>query len=149
MKYPDGSPDKIDAKESDYLYVKESQIPNAGKGLFTSLAIYKNEIISVFRGKILSEEEAETKAKKGQDRYFINMLDGTIMDSMNVKCFAKYANDAEGFIETGFSINSTITLDDDNHVCLVAIRDIAIDEEIFCSYGKKYWENFRKHLATT
>lgn len=144
MIYSIESPDKIDAKESDYLYIKESQIPDAGKGLFTSVLIYKNEIISVFKGEILSVEEAGIRAKNGMDRYFINMLDGTIMDSMKVKCFAKYANDSEGLVKTNFKINSTITLDDDNNVCLVAIRDISIEEEIFCSYGNKYWRKFIK-----
>lgn len=144
MKYSIESPDKIDAKESDYLYIKESQIPDAGKGLFTSILIYKNEIISVFKGEILSVEETEIRAKNGMDRYFINMLDGTIMDSMRVKCFAKYANDSKGLVKTNFKINSTITLDDDNNVCLVAIRDINIEEEIFCSYGNKYWRKFIK-----
>jgi uncharacterized protein len=144
MQYYVESPDKIDLKERDYLYVQTSQIPNSGKGLYTSLPIYTNEIISVFKGKILSDKDAASKAKNGSDRYFINMLDGSIMDSMSVKCFAKYANDAENFIKTGFSNNSTITLDDDNNICLVAIRDILEGEEIFCSYGSKYWEKFRK-----
>ncbi|MBK8417020.1 MAG: SET domain-containing protein [Bacteroidetes bacterium] len=144
MIYSIESPDKIDAKESDYLYIKESQIPDAGKGLFTSVLIYKNEIISVFKGEILSVEEAGIRARNGMDRYFINMLDGTIMDSMKVKCFAKYANDSKGLVKTNFKINSTITLDDDNNVCLVAIRDINIEEEIFCSYGNKYWRKFIK-----
>ena len=147
MKYTNESPDKIDAKESEYLYVTESQIPGAGKGLFTSLSIYNNEIISIFKGEILSEEEAEIRANKGADKYFINMLDGTILDSMKVKCFAKYANDTKGFVKANYLINSIITLDDDNNVCLVAIRDIVIGEEIFCSYGRKYWVKFRNQLA--
>jgi uncharacterized protein len=138
-KYPVESPDKIDAKERDYLYIQESQIPNAGKGLFTSLPIFKDEIISIFKGEILSAEEAEIRANIGRNRYFINMLDGSIMDSMEVKCFAKYANDAEGLVKSEFSNNATITLDDDNRVCLVAMRDIIVGKEIFCSYGLKYW----------
>lgn len=140
-KYLVESPDKIDAKETDYLFVKKSQIPDAGKGLFTTLPIYKNEIISMFKGELLSEEEAEIRAKNGANRYFINMLDGSIMDSMKVKCFAKYANDAEGLVKTEFSNNATITLDDDNNVCLVAMQDIVMEKEIFCSYGVKYWAN--------
>jgi len=144
MKYTIESPDKIDAKEADYLYVKESQIQDAGKGLFTSIFIYKNEIISFFKGEILSDQEADIRAKNGKDSYFINMLDGTIMDSMNVKCFAKYANDAEGFVKTDFKTNATLTIDDNNNVCLVAIRDLLIGEEIFCSYGNRYWEKFKK-----
>jgi hypothetical protein len=34
--------DSIDLDESDYLYVEDSQIPNAGKGLFTSIVMEKN-----------------------------------------------------------------------------------------------------------
>jgi hypothetical protein len=105
------------------------------------LPIYKNEIISVFKGEILSEGEAEIRANNRTNQYFINMLDGTILDPINTKCFAKYANDAEGPIKNKFSNNATITLDDDNNVCLVAIRDIMIGKEIFCSYGSKYWQN--------
>lgn len=135
----DGSFDRIDARESDYLYIAGSQIPDAGDGLYTAIPIWEHEIISVFKGEILSQDEADQRAKARRNQYFINMPDGTIMDSMHVKCFAKYANDAEGLIKTGSGPNSAITLDDDNRVCLVAMRDIRAGEEIFCSYGKRYW----------
>ena len=42
------SVDFIDADEEDYLYVQDSEIPNSGKGLFTAIKIYKNEMISLF-----------------------------------------------------------------------------------------------------
>ena len=67
---------KIEAPESDYLYIQDSQIPNAGKGLFTVIDIYPNEIISLFKGEILIDEEAQKRVSEGNDRYFINMLDG-------------------------------------------------------------------------
>ena len=146
MQCSNESPEKIDAKETDYLYVKKSQIPNTGNGLYTALPIYENEIISIFKGEILQDKEAEKRAKNGADAYFINMLDGTIMDSMNVKCFAKYANDVVGLVKTKFIINAIITIDDDENVCLVTTRDIQKDEEIFCSYGNNYWENYRKQI---
>lgn len=135
----DDSFDRIDARESDYLYIAGSQIPGAGDGLYTAIPIWRHEIISVFKGEILSQEEADKRAKLGFNRYYLNMPDGTIMDSMHVKCFAKFANDALGLVKSGTSPNSVITLDDDNRVCLVAIRDIRAGEEIYCSYGKKYW----------
>lgn len=131
--------DKIDARESDYLYIDDSGIPDAGKGLYTAIPIFKHEIISMFKGKLLSQEDADQRAKAGRNQYFLSMPDGSIMDSMNSKCFARYANDSEGPIKTGSGMNSAITLDDENHVCLVAIRDISAGEEIFCSYGKRYW----------
>ncbi|MES2515073.1 MAG: SET domain-containing protein-lysine N-methyltransferase [Bacteroidota bacterium] len=144
-KHSDELPDKIDARESDYLYLKSSKISGAGNGLFTSIPIYKNEIISLFKGEILSHKEASLRAVNKQDGYFINMLDGTIMDSKWVNCFAKYANDAEGLSVFKFRNNSKITVNEQNDVCLVALRNIKISEEIFCSYGKPYWKKFKSN----
>jgi SET domain-containing protein len=140
---------QIEARESDYLYINNSQIPNTGKGLYTAIPIMKDEIISLYKGEILSYEEANERAEKGHDQYFIDTLDGNIMDSMHVKCFAKYANDTKGFVKTNFKLNSEITLDEDNNVCLVAKRDIDSGEEIFCSYGKTYWKEYEKKLLLT
>ncbi len=137
---------KIDAKEMDYLYIKESQILGSGKGLFTAIAIYKDEVITLFKGENLSNAEAKSRSKKGEDAYFINLLDGTILDSMHVKCFAKYANDTLGFVKTKFKINSKISLDENDNVCIVSNRDIKVGEEIFCSYGKPYWKKYKKRM---
>ncbi len=137
-------PDKIDAKEADYLYLKPSGIVGAGKGLFSSISIYENEVISIFKGEILSDKEASKRAKNKLNGYFINMLDGSIMDSNHVKCFAKYANDAEGLGKRSAKNNAKISLNENNKVCLVATMPIKIGDEIFCSYGKKYWIKFNK-----
>jgi hypothetical protein len=146
--HSDSSNHAIEAKEADYLYIKESQIPSAGKGLFTAIPLYKDEVISIFKGKILSEMEAQRRAGKGNDEYFINLPDGTIMDSMTVKCFAKYANDASGLVETTHKNNSKITLDEHGKVCIVATRRIPVGAEIFCGYGSGYWKNIRLNNAS-
>lgn len=132
----------IGAPESDYLYKALSQIKDAGFGLFTAIDIYKDEIIARYKGKILNTVEIQHRVKVGKDKYFINLLEGNIMDSMNSKCFAKYANDANGSSKSKFKNNAVITLDEKDKVCLMALRDIRAGEEIFCSYGKIYW---RKH----
>ena len=137
-------PDIIDAKEKEYLYIQTSQIPNAGNGLFTSINIFKDEIISIFKGETLTDKEAAKRAKNNEDGYFINMLDGTILDSKNISCFAKYANDSQGLKKMPHPYNAEIGLDDDEKVCLIAIKKIQPGEEIFCSYGKKYWAKFKK-----
>lgn len=144
-KHNNELPDTIDAKEKDYLYLKPSGIIGAGSGLFTSIPIYENEVISLFKGEILSNKESALRAKNRMDGYFINMLDGSIMDSKYVACFAKYANDAEAYNKRRFRNNSKISLTENGLVCLVALRDIKISEEIFCSYGKAYWQNFNKN----
>jgi SET domain-containing protein len=132
---------KIEAKEQDYLYIRKSQIPGSGDGLFTAIPIYKDEVISIFKGEILSDKEAHFRAINGDDGYFINMPDGAILDSMKVKCFAKFANDALGLVKTKYKSNCSILLDENGSVCIVANRNIMKGEEIFCSYGKEYWKN--------
>lgn len=134
----------INASEEDYLYIQTSQIPNSGKGLFTAIKIYKDEVITLFKGKVLTHKEAETIAKAGNDQYFINLLDGTILDSNFVACFAKYANDASGFSASAFKNNAKIALDEEENVCLIALKNIKAGEEIFCSYGKSYWKKHGK-----
>ncbi|MEO6190651.1 MAG: SET domain-containing protein-lysine N-methyltransferase [Saprospiraceae bacterium] len=137
----------IEAKESEYLYIDKSFIPNSGQGLFTAIPICKNEIISIFKGELLSNDEINKRAKLGNDQYFINTIDGFILDSAHTKCYAKYANDAQGRVKTKFKLNSIITIDDKNNICLVAIRSIKKGEEIYCSYGKKYWKNNNKLIG--
>ncbi len=136
----------IQLPENDYLYTKSSQIINSGKGLFTTILIYKDEVIALYKGRILSQIEAKQKAEKGNDIYFINLLDGSIMDSMHSNCFAKYANDAIGYTISEFKNNAKIALNENGNVCLIATRNIKPESEIFCSYGKSYW---KKHTATT
>lgn len=135
---------QIHAPESDYLFITASQIPNAGKGLFTAIQIEQLEIVSVFKGKILTKKEVLRRIAENDDMYFMNMPDGSIMDCKNAKCFAKYANDAEGLTKTRFKNNCLITINDADEVCLVAMKKIKAGEELFCSYGSNYWSRFHK-----
>ena len=70
----------------------------------------------------------------------MNLINGSILDCKNTECFAKYANDANGYSKSAFKNNAKITLDENQNVCLIAIRKIKSGEEIFCDYGKKYWK---------
>ncbi len=72
----------------------------------------------------------------------MNMIDGTILDCMHTFCFAKFANDAQGFYSSTFKNNAIITLDENDAVCIVAKQKIKAGNEIFCSYGKDYWKKF-------
>jgi SET domain-containing protein len=137
---------KIDAREVDYLFVKESQLPHSGNGLFTAIRIYKDEIISIFKGEILTDLQAESRALSGEDAYFISLLDGSILDSKHVRCFAKYANDTMGSVKSEFTCNAKIGLDEKANVCLIATRGIKLGEEIFCDYGKAYWKKHKREI---
>ena len=143
--------DAIDAPEADYLFLQDSSIPNAGLGLFTAIPIYKNEIIALFKGERLSREEANRRKALGEDDYFMNALDGSVFDCMHVSGFAKYANDPKALIhgiknESKHKVNAEITINHDDEVCLVAKKNIKAGEEIFCEYGKSYWENYNQKM---
>jgi uncharacterized protein len=129
----------ISAPESDYLYTDISQLPNAGKGLYTAIKIYKDETISAFKGEILTQKQIKERVHIDEDKYFIEMLNGKIMDSMHVDCYAKYANDVKGTENSLFKNNARITIDENNDISIVATRTIALGSEIFCSYGREYW----------
>lgn len=143
MKQTTYHANSIEAKESDYLFVNISQLPNSGNGLYTAIAIYKDEVISLFKGEVLTELQAKIRVNKGLDKYFISLPNGTMLDSMRVNCFAKYANDAEGYQKSLFKNSAKIALDEDGRVCIIALRNIKINEEIFCAYGKSYWKKHR------
>lgn len=130
---------KIEAKEEDYLFVKESQIVNSGKGLFTAIDIYKDEIISYFIGEELPQNEAEKREAVGHNEYFMSLPNGNILDCKQTFCFAKFANDASGSVPAQFKNNATIAMNDEEKICLVAHKKIKSGEEIFVGYGKKYW----------
>ncbi|MFM2393690.1 MAG: hypothetical protein RLZZ546_1672 [Bacteroidota bacterium] len=130
---------KIDAKEEDYLYIQDSQITNAGKGLYTAIDIYKDEIISYFIGEELPQHEAERRESIGESEYFMTLPNGNILDCKHLFCFAKFANDASGSISSIFKNNASIAMNDEEKICLVAHKKIKAGEEIFVSYGKKYW----------
>lgn len=136
--------EKIEAPESAYLYIAPSQIPSAGHGLYTLIDIYKEEIIAQYKGRILTSDQIKFRVERFRDQYFINLPNGCILDSMNHKCFAKYANDATGMSTSSFKNNAKIVLDDNDQVCLLAIRNIKSGEEIFCSYGSSYWKKHAK-----
>ena len=138
----------IPLPEADYLYINPSQLPNAGNGLYTAIPIYKGEVVAIYKGKILTQPQAKLKAAQGTDQYFINLPNGTIMDSMPTACFAKYANDATGQTTLKALKNNTkIALNHLGRPCLIATRTIPATTEIFCSYGKRYWAKHGSQLT--
>lgn len=142
--YANTFPEAITSKESDYLYTQTSGIVNAGLGLFSSIAIYKNEIVAIYQGEKLQKTEAALRAQLKNDAYFINLPNGVILDSQYTPCFAKYANDANGIAPFTYKNNASIALNHKNQVCLVALKTIKAHTEIFCSYGKFYWQHFEE-----
>lgn len=140
MKQKHVAVNQVGIPESDYLYIKESQLPDSGRGLFTAVALFKDEEITVFKGDVITEKQIRERVLAEHDKYFIALLNGRILDCMHTECFAKYANDARGYTSGMFSNNAKIMINDQNEVCLMAVKKIKAGDEIFCGYGKRYWK---------
>lgn len=141
--------------EEDFLLISESTIPNGGKGLFTLKDIKKGERICQFGGKLIGNKDFSQilkELKKGNynleaANYYISLSSGLLLDSYESNCFARYANDAEGFNKIeGLRNNARIVEGDDKiSAYLEATEDIPEGSEIFTGYGAAYWKGFKQN----
>jgi hypothetical protein len=122
----------------EFLEVKPSTIPNSGMGLFTKADIPKGEGICEFTGKVITSEEADSLTPP-ESHYLVGRSDGSILNVYNSDSPAIRANDAHG---TRFRNNSEIVEYEDGTLWLASTKNIRAGEEIFCSYGSDYWDNW-------
>ena len=130
------------------LIVKKSQLPGAGKGLFTKDSITEGTRIVEYKGEIIDDKESERRAED-EDIYgymfYINKKH--CIDAYYTPQYeARYANDASGLIRVkGLKNNSDYEVV--GKKCFItATRDILPGEEIFVDYGKEYWDVIRYNI---
>jgi len=129
------------------LLVKKSTLPGAGKGLFTSKRILKDEKIVEYKGEIIDWKEYEKRVKEDKDGYLFYINKKRCIDAYNTPQYkARYANDAAGLSRVkGLKNNAVYEIFDDK-CFIVATRDIESGEEIFVSYSKDYWDCIRYNI---
>lgn len=123
------------------LYVKKSNLPRSGLGLFTGAFIKKGAFITEYAGEVIDWKTGEKRMQSGKGAYIVNMPD-KILDAMNTPdVLARYANDAEGPGKVKGLKNNAELFPRKNKKCFIrAGRDIQENEEIFYPYGKEYWQ---------
>jgi SET domain-containing protein len=129
-----------------HLFIKESTIPNAGRGLFTKAFIPKGENIVQYKGRVTTWKEISAN---GVDNLYIMYVTAkNVIDANNYKkSFARYANDASGLTKIkGLKNNGAYVHDEKGKVFIEAKRDILPGEEIFVGYGKDYWDTIRHNM---
>jgi SET domain-containing protein len=129
------------------LKVKRSQLPNAGKGLYTTTPIKKHEKIIEYKGEIIDWKEYEKRVKEDKDGYLFYINKKRCIDAYATpQHLARYANDAAGLRRVpGLKNNSCYEIFGDK-CFIVAERDIAPGEEIFVTYTKEYWDCIRYNI---
>lgn len=127
------------------LLVKRSQLPGAGKGLFTKSAIAKGSVIAEYTGRITQWKEVLDGKTFNGYVYYINR--NHVIDAKDPRSgAARYANDAAGLVRVkGLRNNSVYTIKK-KRVYITAIRNIEPGEEILVGYGKEYWDVVRENL---
>ena len=130
------------------LIAKRSQIPGAGKGLFTKCFIAKGTFIIECKGSISTWKEIQQGKKFNGYVYYINK--DHVIDAMPHKEYlARYANDAKGTTEVkGLKNNCRFKILDEK-IYLLAIKNIQAGEEILVNYGRDYWNTIRYNNQLT
>ena len=126
------------------LIVKKSQLPGAGKGLFTTKFLKKDTKIIQYRGEEIGWKEYRERVKRDEDGYLFYFNKNRCVDAFHTPQYkARYANDANGFTRLKqYKNNSQYEIFGDK-CFVVAIRDIKAGEEIFTDYTKDYWDSMR------
>ncbi len=129
------------------LLIKKSQLPNAGKGLFTSKAIEKNTLIIEYEGEIIDWKEYEKRVAEDKDGYLFFINKKRCIDAFSTPQHkARFANDAQGLTRVkGLKNNARYEVIKDR-CFIMAERNIAAGEEIFVSYTKEYWDCIRYNI---
>lgn len=142
-------------KDNNKTYIKESIIPNIGKGLFARIPIKKNSIIAEFKGIIKDSSESITNKRSTvlfTDGYKLDCYKDDIASfsndpikyPSNKRKLIEALNSAEPFYQLyeKTRVNASIKTNDELHrAFLIAADDIEENEEIFCHYCFNYWFN--------
>ena len=125
--------------KSNTLYISESTLPGAGKGLFTREAIQKGSRILEYKGRIRTWKEVEDAGVF--NGYVLYMTANHVIDaSTYLKSLGRYANDAKGLVRIKGITNNAEYREEGKRVFIHATRNIPPGGEILVDYGKEYWD---------
>ncbi len=129
------------------LIVKTSQLPNAGKGLFTTTPIKKGEQVIEYEGEIIDWPEYEKRVLEDKDGYLFFINKKRCIDAFATPQHkARYANDAAGLSRVKGIKNNCKYEVKKNKCFIVAEKNINANEEIFVTYTKEYWDCIRYNI---
>jgi hypothetical protein len=132
------------------LEVSVSQIPNAGNGVFTKVAIPMGTYLGAYGGEFITEGEYLRRAAAGRWQYMMGLLEcakphsgGFVtIDGVNGNVFTRLNYAPAEFRNVKFD-----KVCDAPFVKVVALRDIAAGEELWVDYGPRYHYDFMNDPA--
>jgi SET domain-containing protein len=124
------------------LFLKKSQLPKAGKGLFTREHISKGDSIVEYKGRLQSWNEI--KHEDGYNGYILRVSRTMAINARPSRTLGRYANDAAGLSLVKGLRNNAEYVTYGNSCFIEALCPIKKGEEIFVSYGYEYWELMKR-----
>ena len=129
------------------LFIRKSNLPQAGKGLFTKIDISKSTRILEYKGK--KRKWKEVKHLDGYNGYLMYITRNAVIDALHYKkTLGRYANDARGFGRIPKLRNNCEYVSEGDRCYLEAKRSIKKGEELLVDYGKEFWQLQRKIRKT-
>lgn len=127
-----------------YLFVDESTIPGAGKGLFTKIAIEKGTRIVEYKGRRTTWSDV----KHDSTNYYIYTINrNNVIDAQKtLSALARYANDAKGFTRIKGITNNCVYVNEGNRAFLESVKNIPAGAEIFVDYTQDYWRVMKENI---
>ena len=130
----------IEHFRDDYIEIKKSNIPGAGKGVFATKLIPKGSVMGYYKGKLYTQEQYEKLNNKDYifELKFRNQPNFYI-DASNSKYsnWTRYVNGARK--KSQKDMINTDTYQQCFNIYFEAIKDIHPGEELIISYGRHYW----------
>lgn len=127
------------------LIVKKSSLPNAGKGLFTTVAIPKGKRIVEYKGTRTTWKEVEDD--DGKNGYIFYITRNNVIDALPHKeALGRYANDARGMSKIDGIRNNSEYIIDKGRCYIDSMRDIPAGSEILVSYSADYWRVIKENI---
>lgn len=123
------------------LVVKKSNLPEAGKGLFTRKFIPKGAKIVEYKGRITTWKDVEAEENRGENKYIYYVKRNHVINAKPFKkALARYANDARGIKRVKGITNNADYVEKGLKVFIEAKKDIPAGAEILVDYGREYWD---------
>ena len=121
------------------LIIKKSDLPGAGKGLFTLRPIKKGERIVEYKGRLCLWREV--KHEDATNHYLMRVSRTHAIDARRtLSALGRYANDAMGISRVPGLRNNAEYISDGNRCFIEATRSIPAGAEILVGYGREFWK---------
>lgn len=132
------------------LEVRPSRVPNAGHGVFTTVAIPKGAYLGAYGGEFITETEFLRRAGEGKWQYMMGLIACAkpnaggfeTIDGINGNVFTRMNYAPPDLQNVKFE-----KVCDAPFVKVIALRDIAAGEELWVDYGPRYHYDFMNDPA--